>query len=84
MKIEKGWRFQSADFSVQATGKAVTGIVTLVREPAEKERWFQMDEELREDHLGPPLYVLGHGMTIADAIAAANRAAKGARPIPGR
>ena len=35
MDIENGWRFHSADFSLQDSGKsAARGIVTLVREVA--------------------------------------------------
>ena len=83
MEIEAGWRFQSADFSVQASGKdSATGIVTLVRAPAEKARWHQMPEDLKEADNGPPLYMIGHGITIEDAIASANIAAAHAKPIP--
>lgn len=82
MNIEEGWRFQSADFSVQANGKDnATGIVTLVREPAEKARWHKMPDEMKEDDDGPPLYVIGHGMTIEDAIISANLVAAHAKPI---
>lgn len=82
MDIEEGWRFQSADFSVQAGGKpGATGFVTLVRSPEEKARWHQMSEDEKEDDSGPPLYVIGHGITLEDAIVSANLAAAHARPI---
>ena len=82
MNIEEGWRFQSADFSVQAGGKDyATGFVTLVRDPVEKERWHQMTEDEKEIDDGPPLYVIGHGMTLEDAIVSANLAAAHAKPI---
>jgi hypothetical protein len=82
MNIEEGWRFQSADFSVQASGKDnASGFVTLVRAPAEKTRWHKMPEEMKEDDNGPPLYVIGHGMTLEDAIVSANIAAAHAKPI---
>jgi hypothetical protein len=82
MIIEEGWRFQSADFSVQASGKMeASGFVTLVRAPAEKARWHQMPEESKEDESGPPLYAIGRGMTLEDAVKAANIAAARARPI---
>ena len=48
MIIEEGWCFQSADFSVQASGKRASGFVTLVRDPAEKARWHTLPEELKE------------------------------------
>lgn len=84
MNIEEGWRFHSADFSVQANGKDnATGIVTLVREPAEKARWHKMPEEIKEGEDAPPLYVIGHGMTLEDAIISANLAAAHAKPIGG-
>lgn len=83
MKIEEGWRLQSVDFSVQANGKdSATGIVTLVRAPAEKARWHQMPEDLKEADNGPPLYVIGNGMALEDAVASANIAAAHAKPIP--
>jgi hypothetical protein len=84
MNIEEGWRFHSADFSVQANGKDnATGIVTLVREPTEKARWHKMPEEIKEGEDAPPLYVIGHGMTLEDAIISANLAAAHAKPIGG-
>lgn len=85
MDIENGWRFHCADFSVQATGKsAASGIVTLVREPSEKARWHALPESVKEDDDGPPLYVIGHGMTLYEAIHAANLAAANAKPIGGK
>jgi hypothetical protein len=82
MNIAEGWRLQSADFSVQAGGKDnATGIVTFVRDPAEKVRWHKMAEEEKESDDGPPLYVIGRGMTLEDAIANANLAASHAKPI---
>lgn len=83
MNIEKGWRFLSADFSVQACGKdGVTGIVTFIRAPDERAAWHKMPEELKEDENGPPLYVIGHGMTLEEAVDYANTAAAHAKPIP--
>lgn len=82
MDIEEGWRFQSADFSVQAGGKDnATGVVTLIRSPEEKALWHQMNEDDKEDENGPPLYVVGHGMTLEDAIVSANLVAAHAKPI---
>ena len=82
MNIEEGWRFQSADFSIQAGGnETATGFVTLVRSPEEKARWHKMSEEDKEDDNGPPLYVVGHGMTLEDAIVSANLVAAHAKPI---
>ena len=82
LKIVAGWCFMSADFSVQASGKYIaTGSVTLVREPTEKAKWHKMTEEDKEDENGPELYVVGHGMTIEDAIRDANQKAVHAKPI---
>ena len=81
MIIEEGWCFQSADFSVQASGKRASGFVTLVRDPAEKARWHTLPEELKEGESAPPLYAIGHGMTLEDAIKNANLAAARARQI---
>ena len=82
MDIEKGWRFSSADFSVLANGGCLPGNVSLVRCPEDKKRWLLMDDELKEDDEGPPLYVTGIGMTFEEAIASANLAASHALPIP--
>lgn len=82
MNIEEGWRFQGADFSVQASGEDnTTGFVTLVRAPTEKTLWHKMPEEVKEDDKGPPLYVIGRGMTLEDAIISANLVAAHAKPI---
>ncbi len=84
IEIVNGWRFQSADFSVQASGKdTASGIVTLVRSPDDKTRWHDMPEELKDDDYGPPLYVVGHGMTLEKAITDANLKASLAKRIPG-
>lgn len=82
MNIEDGWRFCSADFSIQALGDdAATGSVLLVRDPSERDRWYQMSDDVKESDDGPPLYVIGHGMTIEDAIVSANLVAAHAKPI---
>ena len=82
IEVEKGWRFMSADFSVQAHGKIYsTGAVILIRDPEEREKWSGLSDEDREDENGPPLYVVGHGLTIEDAFMNANRAARRAKPI---
>lgn len=83
MKIEEGWRFNSADFSIQAAGNSgAKGSVTLIRSPEEKERWHAMPDELKEDYEGPPLTVIGRGLTLEYAIINANLAAAHAKPIP--
>ena len=82
LEIAVGWRFMSADFSVQASGKdKATGFVMFVREPAETAKWHKMTEEDKEDENGPELYVVGHGMTIENAIRDANQKAVHAKPI---
>ena len=64
MEIEDGWCFSSADFSLQ-TGfgnEKAMGFVVLVRAPDEKAKG---DNE-------PPLFVVGSGLTLEDAISNAN------------
>jgi hypothetical protein len=78
MNIEFGWRFHSADFSRQAAGEIVTGVVILVRAPEEKKKWHLMSEEMKDEI---DLFVNGHGETIEEAIIDANMAAAHARPI---
>lgn len=83
MKIQDGWRFCSADFSCQADGKfGARGQVMLVREPIAKARWHRMSVNDKEDDNGPPLYVFGYGVTLDEAIAAANQVAADAKMIP--
>ncbi|MFA5377803.1 MAG: hypothetical protein WC455_18780 [Dehalococcoidia bacterium] len=62
----EGWRFYSADFSIQATeAHDGTGTVTLIRAPDERERWHRMTEEEQELC---PLFVRGEGRTITEAL----------------
>lgn len=80
--IEEGWRFYSADFSIQANGDDdAKGIVVLVRAPSEKARWREMSEDMKDADDGPPLYVTGRGMTLEKAIIDANLVAAHAKPI---
>ena len=80
---ELGWRFCTADFSVQASGDLeVSGSVTLVRSPEQKKRWHALPEELKEDDNGPVLYIIGHGLTFEDALENAIWYAKGELPLP--
>ena len=82
MNIERGWKFNSADFSVQSHGVGHEyGSVTLIRAPDERARWHQMSDEDKDDEDGPPLYIVGHGVTIQEAITNANLAASHALPI---
>lgn len=84
MDIENGWSFLSADFSVQSCGKSsASGIVTLVRSPSEKDRWHKMPDDVKDvdNNNCPPLFVIGHGMTLKEAIINANIAAINAKPI---
>lgn len=84
MNITHGWRFFSADFSVQANrgDDDVYGHVMLMREPTDRFRWHQMPEDAKAADDGPPLYVVGRGLTLEDAVHAANAAALRAKPIP--
>lgn len=80
MNIETGWRLNSADFSIQATGHDCNGWVQLVRDPESKKLWHKLPEHLQDD---VPLYVTGNGKTLEDAIISANNmAAAHAAPIP--
>jgi len=82
MKILKGWRFSSADFSIQASGcENVKGSVMLIRDPEQRKRWHKMSEEEKDSEHGPPLYVFGSGLTFDGALRFANNEAKKAKPI---
>lgn len=78
MKITSGWNFFSADFSMVASKRGITGIVMLVREPAMVARWHEIVDAMSEDEKEnntPSLYVVGRGETLESAIEAANVAA---------
>lgn len=76
-----GWRFLTADFSLQAAGKSEVGSVLLVRDPEAKARWHQQNEETKESDDGPPLYILGEGSTFTTAMTDASRKAYAAGTI---
>lgn len=85
MNIEDGWRFYTADFSIQASGKVgkhgSTGRVMLVRAPEEKARWNMLSDEEMDAPDCPELYIVGRGVTFEEAIANANLMASHARDI---
>ena len=81
MFILQGWRFNSADFSVQAAGENEKGSVTLIRSPEEKEKWHLLDSAIKDTFECPELYVSGAGFTIEEAIDNANAKARLAKVI---
>lgn len=82
-EVQNGWRFCSADFSVQASGRNdhALGHVLLVREPEAKARWLRLSDEEHEDPNGPELYVQGKGLTLLEALQNANERAKNAKVV---
>ena len=83
MAVADGWRFQAADFSIQAGGDdKACGYVRLVRCPEEKARWHKMREDMKDDVFGPPLYATGEALTFEAALGVANKMAASAAPIP--
>lgn len=81
MNIERGWKFHTADFSLQAAGKSKLGQVKLVRDLENRRKWHLQDEETIESDDCPPLYAKGSGDTIENAIVSANMAAAHAEAI---
>ena len=82
MDIEEGWRFSTADFSLQASGKERMGMVLLIREPSQKKVWNLLPQSiLEDDEICPPLYVSGLGETLEEAVKDANEKARKARPV---
>jgi hypothetical protein len=80
MKIEKGWRFYSADFSINANeGNMYYGQVMFRRNSKNAKLWHLMSDELKDT--GPPLFVSGKGITLEEAIKDANKNARNAAPI---
>ena len=81
MNIEKGWRFCTADFSIQAAGRGTIGRVMLIREPSEVAKWQSLPDEVVEGDDCPPLCMHGEGETFEEAITNANLGAAHARPV---
>lgn len=67
-QVTPGWRFLSADFSVQALGGREFGRVTLVRDPEQRTKWHALPEDQRDADDGPALYVSGLGKTLSHAL----------------
>ena len=82
MKIADGWLFETADFSMQARGRAYHGHVTLIRIQSDVERWYKLPDEIRFAIGGPRIEVKGFGKTFEEAIADANEVAERATPLP--
>jgi hypothetical protein len=66
--IPEGWRFYTADFSMQATGKRNCGSVMLIRDEKGVAEWHKLPADLKESDDGPPLYLSGTGKTLQEAI----------------
>jgi hypothetical protein len=66
--IPEGWRFYTADFSMQATGKRNCGSVMLIRDEKGVAEWHKLPDDLKESDDGPPLYLSGTGKTLQEAI----------------
>ena len=81
-EFENGWRFYTADFSLQAMGNQKSkGSVTLVRCSEQRAIWHKLPEDVIESDDCPELYVAGMGLTIEDAIADANDNARNAKEL---
>lgn len=63
--IPSGWRFYSADFSVNAKDQRCPGHVMLIRDPDGKAAWLSLPHEEREVI---ELYVQGKGLTFDAAL----------------
>lgn len=74
MKITKGWRIFSSDFSIEGRD----GSATLQRDAENTKLWHTLDDNGQDNN---SLYVYGSGETIEDAIFNANEAAKAAGEI---
>ena len=74
-QIPKGWRFYSADFSIEDS----RGRVLLVRCREQREAWHQLSEEQQEQ---TPLYAHGFGFSLEEAVRDAAHDAELASVIP--
>ena len=64
----EGWRFCTADFSMQACRGLATGTVLLIRDPDAKKAWHLQPEEVKAADDCPPLYISGEGKTFDEAM----------------
>ena len=71
-----GWRFFSADFSMQASSQKNYGNVTYVRNPEQVRRWHDLPDEVKDFPDAPALYIYGQGKTLEEAIADVEKQAK--------
>ena len=68
MNVEEGWRFRSADFSMQASGwSGAKGTVMFIRSPEQCDIWYSLEDEVKDSDDCPALYVVGQGNTIEEA-----------------
>jgi hypothetical protein len=81
MYIEKGWAFDTADFSLVASGNGPHGYVRLVRDVQNKAKWFAQSPAIKDCPNAPELYVGAGAPTLEEAINIANQKAKTAQPI---
>lgn len=74
MNVAIGWRFYSADFSINARDPQAMapGTVILIREPAQREAWNKLSDSEKTD---VELFVYGKGVDFHTALQDANSAA---------
>jgi hypothetical protein len=77
--VPEGWKMYSADFSMQASGREITGSVTLIRDHDGRKEWHKLSDEDREQ---VALYAIGYGITVDEATEDAAQAAAIAYPPP--
>lgn len=81
--VPSGWVFVSADFSLQAHGRASKGQVMLQRDADNTRRWHSLPDAVTDASDGPALFAQGYGATLAQAIAQAAGVAVAAGQVPG-
>jgi len=81
MRVEEGWRFTTADFSLIANGRNEKGVVRFIRSPEQCDVWHSLPDDLKESDDCPELYVVGRGFTLEEAFVNANLAASHAMPL---
>ncbi|QRE00420.1 hypothetical protein [Burkholderia phage BCSR52] len=73
IEITPGWRFYTADFSLNAKNPNFVGHVSLIRDNANLQAFHKLPEEEREN---TTILANGRGFTIEEAIDAANERAR--------
>ena len=84
MEIANGWKFYSADFSINVGDPLRDGSVSLRRDPDGLQRWLEAVDKIDDADDYPALWVVARGLTLENAIINANLLAESTPPLEGQ